>query len=181
MIDWNKPIELEDGTPVTLKSRNSGFANVYVPLKHRNVFNLDFRSYDINTGKHSDYGVIGVRNKEMKMIDKNKPVTAGGVDAKIIHTFDCTGNLVVVIDGSTQVHNFRPDGYPVAEGGLILTNKVERREMFYNIYVHTGRTFGHNTFEAARRSLSSASSHQEVFTVKRIHEDGALVSTEIVS
>lgn len=176
MINWDKPIELTDGTPATVVSVYSDgdvLINIASKPYHSGCTEYVFRS----NGRHAYGRDFVIRNKEIKMIDKKKPVQCGNQDAKIVHTFD-NGNMVVVVDGSTQVHNFTPDGTPVDGRGLILTNKVERIERWlaFNTTTHTS-----GIYPILETAIRYKGSNPNVGITKIILENGVIVQTEIIN
>lgn len=184
MIDWTKPIELVDGTPAYYNGNSQareGYHLVDIPSKPYTDLKHIVRVYT-NEGVH-DFGELpNIRNKELKMIDKSKPVQVNGKDAKIIHTFD-NGNLAVVVEGMPTVYTFNKFGVVISGGrtGTALINTVEREEEFYNLYKRE-KPVPHLTLASARTGRSDGRGRFADFsgTIKVVWEDNKLVSVEIV-
>lgn len=187
MIDWSKPIECMDGTPAALvliypnASSTDAYAIVDIPSKPyakntstEYVFNQD--------GMHTYGKGFQLRNKEMKMIDVNKPVLVGTSEAKIVHTF-ADGRMAVVMANNPNVLTFDKDGFLRGVGEL--ANKVDRIEKFINVYPDNygaGTVNQKTSFQDALggRGVVARRSCDRAFTVKQTFEDGKLISTEIV-
>lgn len=185
MIDITKPLELEDGTPAYFV-KISSFDTLHVEIPNKphlsrdKIYIFSRRGEPIYTPKLGQ-----LRNKVMpaRKFDTTKPVVYGDKDAKIIHTFD-NGNIAVVVDGDTKVHTFDSQGHPEREGGLMLTNKVQRTERYVNVYPNAygyndGNCVIHSTLTYAQQKGTMLGNGN--FRVKQVLEDDKVVSTEIIT
>lgn len=157
-INWNEPIELEDGSPATF-------------------FNF------IGNGRHIYNDIPNVRNKIMPALDSTKLLQVNGKEAKIIHTFN-NGNLAVVADGSEVVYTFRPDGTPLLEGGYRLLNRIEETFRFVIVCPEaygSACRYIHKTIEASDTTWKIGNKYDNgAFRVKQTLHDGVVVKTELI-
>lgn len=184
MIDTNLPLELEDGTPVIFNNKDEHRIYVTIPSMPYTKCNFTDRIFFLN-GIHefiNDTNGIKfkLRNKIMKLVDVNKPVTVGGKEAKIVHQFD-NGNLAVVVDGWSEVQNYNQYGQANGEGCVVLHNVAEQIVRFYCIWNDPPILIGsgYKTKEDAEDRRGNAPDRY-AGTLKLTLVDGIATSAEIV-
>lgn len=179
MIDITKPLELEDGRSCTFSrvARSDCFqgrGRDYYMVGIKGV--PGYKAFNKNTGKHVFHEYPNLRNKIMKVVDVNKPVTVGGKEAKIIHVFD-NGNLAVVVDGWAEVQNYNQYGQANGEGAIILVNAATVTEQWINVYPAPCTCYTYRTKADADNARGKANPS---FQVKQTLHDGVVVSSEVV-
>lgn len=178
MIDINLPLELEDGTPVTY-IRDHIARPENKPTHLVKIDGVIGNKMYWPDGRHYYKQHKNLRNKIMKVVDVNKPVTVGGKEAKIVHQFD-NGNLAVVVDGWSEVQNYNKYGQSNGEGCVVLVNAVQITERWVNVYPLLNQVYLHSSPIDAEKSYQNATGKVGAFRVKQTLHDGVVVNTEVV-
>lgn len=186
MIDWNKPIELSDGTPVVVEFRHSGMAYVRVPRGHaiagRRNFLLDgSRAHGC---RRADLYVRNRQEQPVTTLNLDKPLqTRSGLPAKFVANA-ADGRLIFEITSwgeGTLVYRYA-DGRvirtPGAQDPGDIVEKVETKTAFYNLYDDgsTGKSVHHTLADARNRAKVGK---VRIGIVEIVKTDGSVTSMTV--
>ena len=188
MIDWNKPIELSDGTPVVVKAVTPQMVYVRVPAGHDLRGQRNFR-HDGSRAHGCRRADLYVRNRQEPVVttlNLSKPLqTRSGLPAKFVANA-ADGRLIFEITAwgeGTLVYRYA-DGRVIRTPGALdpgdIVEKVVVSTSYFNLYDdgQTGKSV-HKSFDDAK--LRSKVGKTRIGIIEVTKTDGVVTASKLHS
>ncbi|MET0375937.1 MAG: hypothetical protein ABW128_16985 [Rhizorhabdus sp.] len=196
-IDWTKPIELDDGTPLVMidgeepNEHTIGVQLTGSAASPHPAFPIEGSrgSARRDTGLLLSNSKFHVRNRIMKLIDVTKPLGYSKVDSVPFITMTSEGHILVGrgangVGSSVEWAIFTKEGKFVRSSngqgsGLTLRN-ISKEEVFFYRISNVSNPQGRILPGLFETSQEARGSHPDRQVLRTVVEDGKIISVEIV-